>query len=33
MLHPRIPEKAVKGFSTRNREIHKKIIKQDIVRG
>jgi hypothetical protein len=33
MLRPGIPEKAIKGFSTRKRGTHKKIIKQDLVGG
>jgi hypothetical protein len=33
MLHPRILEKAIKGFSTRNKRDPKKIIKQDLTRG
>jgi hypothetical protein len=33
MLHPRIPEKAIKRFSARNKRDPIKIIKQDLVRG
>jgi hypothetical protein len=35
MLRPTIPEKEIKGFSTRNRGTHKREnkIKQDLVRG
>jgi hypothetical protein len=33
MLRPGIPEKAVKGFSARNKRDPIKIIKQDLVRG
>jgi hypothetical protein len=33
MLCPGIPEKAIKGFSARNKRDPKKIIKQDLTRG
>jgi hypothetical protein len=33
MLRPGIPEKAIKGFSARNKRDSEKIIKQDLVRG
>jgi hypothetical protein len=33
MLHPGILEKAIKGFSARNKRDPEKVIKQDLTRG